>query len=60
MKDEHLSMRNTTIEQDREQLRKRQQKQTEHYNKSARELPKLRKGDIVRIKATKIGRQALL
>ena len=54
-KDEHLSMRNTTIEQDREQLRKRQQKQTKHYNKSAKELPKLMKSGIVRIKPIKIG-----
>ena len=54
-RNDNLVTRRTTIHDDRQQIRKYQKQQAGCYDTHARELPKLNKVDIVRIKSQNLG-----
>ena len=55
MRNDNLITRLTTIHDDRQQMRICQKQQADYYDKHAREVSKLNKGDIVKNKPQKLG-----
>lgn len=50
--------KNIDLENEKRELRQRQQVQAKYYNKTARELPSLAEGDVVRMKPFKLGEKS--
>ena len=50
-----LLPRTINLESEKKELRQRQQAQAKYYNRSAKDLPSLSEGDIVRVKPFKLG-----
>jgi len=53
-----LLLRTINLESDKKELRQCQQAQAKYYNRSAKDLPSLSEGDIVRMKPFKLGDKA--
>lgn len=53
-----LLSKNIDLENEKRELRQRQQVQAKYYNRRARDLPSLAEGDVVRIKPFKLGEKS--